>query len=101
MLRYRQVKWLLFSTAIMAGAIVVGASLVRGGGDERKAADPLSVLLRRVEALEARVGQLEKGPQPAIAPYSPVAPAPSDSSRVPENWKPFEFNARQFTSCQL
>jgi hypothetical protein len=94
MLRYRHVKSLLFSSAIMAGAIVVGASLVQGGGDEPKAADQFSLLLRRVEALEGRVAQLENGPKPAIAPYSPVAPSPSDSSHIPENWRKFEFNGQ-------
>lgn len=89
--RNRRVTSLLFSSAIIVGAIVVGTSLVRGGGDESKAADPISLLLRRVEALESRVVQLERGPQPAIAPYSP---SPPDRSRVPENWKPFEFNGQ-------
>jgi hypothetical protein len=91
---FRRVTSKLFLSTIMVGGIVVGASLVRGGGDEPKAADPMSVLLRRVEALEGRVAQLEKRPPQAIAPYSPLAPSPPEQGRAPENWRPFEFNGQ-------
>ena len=94
MWRYRRITSLLFLTAIMASAIVVGTSLVRGGGDEPRVADPLSLLVRRVEALENRVAQLEKGSQSAIGSYSPVAPSPPEQNRVPENWRPFQFNGQ-------
>ena len=94
MSRYRPVTSLLFSSAIVFGAIIVGTSLVRGNGDEPRGADPLTLLVRRVEALENRVAQLEKGPQPAIGSYSPVAPSPPEQNRVPENWRPFQFNGQ-------
>jgi hypothetical protein len=94
MWRYRRITSSLFLTAIMASAIVVGTSLVRGGGDEPRVADPLSLLVRRVEALENRVAQLERGPQPATGPYPPVSPPPSEQNRVPENWRPFQFNGQ-------
>ena len=110
----------MLSFAILASVIVVGASLVRGGGDEPsavgsskkpagfpwiefdsprvgdepKVADPVAMLLRRVEALEGRVAQLEKRPPQAISPYSPLAPSPPEQRRAPENWRPFEFNGQ-------
>jgi hypothetical protein len=96
MSRNRRIITLLFSSAIMAGAIIVGASLVRGAGEEPKAADPASLLLQRVEALERRVDILEKGTLPAIAPYSPVAPSPPGQNRVPESWRPYQFNGQTY-----
>jgi hypothetical protein len=94
MARYRPATSLLFSSAIIFGAIIIGASLVRGNGDEPRGADSLTQLLQRVEALENRVAQLEKGPQPAIGSYSPVAPFPLEQNRIPENWRPFQFNGQ-------
>jgi hypothetical protein len=95
MSRNRRIMSLL-SVAIVAGAIIVGASLVRGAGEEPKAADPTSLLLRRVEALERRIDILEKGTLPAIVPYSPTAPLPPGQNCVPESWKPNQFNGQTY-----
>jgi hypothetical protein len=94
MSRYRPTASLLFSSAIVFGAIIIGASFVRGNGVEPRGADPLTQLQQRVEALENRVAQLEKGPQPAIGSYSPVAPFSPEQNRIPGNWRPFQFNGQ-------
>jgi hypothetical protein len=110
MSRYRCMPSTAFALAVLASLAIVGASLARGGGDEPtagsssaqpetfpwiespriddepKVADPVTVLLRRVEALESRVATLER------ALRSPISPSPIGQLENPENWRPFEFN---------
>jgi hypothetical protein len=112
MSRYRSRPPSLVPIAILAIVIIVGGSLVRAGGDEpkpnpsstktaefpwiesprvgdeSKAADPVAMLLRRVEALESRVATLERERPSSIAPSSIGQPATS------ENWRSFEFNGQ-------
>jgi hypothetical protein len=104
------------STAVavvfLASFAIVGASLARGGGDGPTAggssampvafpwcesprvddkpnvADEVTVLRRRVEALESRVATLERALQ------SPIAPSPIGRFGNPDNWRPFDFNGR-------
>ncbi|HEV2970566.1 MAG TPA: hypothetical protein VGY55_11405 [Pirellulales bacterium] len=123
MSHYRGLPLSLLSTAILVSVIIVGGSLVRGGGDEPKpnpsitktaefpwiesprvgeesrTADPVALLVRRVEALENRVATLERARQ------SPIAPSSIGQPATPENWRSFEFNGRTIyvvpTSVQL
>jgi hypothetical protein len=110
--RYRRVPSSAVALVFLASFAIVGASLARGGGDEPTAggssakpaafpwiespqaddksnvADQITVLRRRVEALESRVASLERALQ------SPIAPSPIGRFGDPDNWRPFEFNAR-------
>ena len=103
MSRIHRVRPLLVSAAMLSVAIVVGASLVRAGGDgqsststpdyskfdwfpqESKPGDPTAALLQRVEALERRVAALEGASHAAIGP---------GSSGTSESWGSFEFNGQ-------
>ncbi len=102
MSRIYRTRPMLVSVAILSLAIVVGASLVRAGGDgqpsagapntttydwpqQPKSADPTAALLQRIEALERRVAVLEG------ASHSAIGPGPS---RGQDSWGSFEFNGQ-------
>jgi hypothetical protein len=68
----------LFMVAIVAGVLVARAVL--GSGEEAKAIDPTSEILKRLEVLETRVAELEKMPRMAIPNAVGQSPA------APRNW---------------
>jgi hypothetical protein len=66
---------------------IAGTSLVRSAADEKRPADSVAALVRRIEALENRVETLEKLPRYVQIP---------GGTKVPPNWGSSEINGQTF-----